>query len=461
MNVVFARKYKDIANDFFKSGNYRKALEGYNEALSLCPNDAKLLTNRAATYMKLSKRGQSHAYEQRKLLNCALEDSKNAINADPSWVKGYYWKAVCLADLGERGPSLAAAALGKHLFPSQCKQIPAVVEHFGSYDAKVVKSLEELLCATETMDNNDVILVKEGRYELPKALKVPTNAVLIGLGNVQITCIEGLPLQTDKTVYIENITLSPTMESTTDLKAQAKECLNRGQLDLALSIYGKALAKCPNDAQLLTARATTYLKCAEKKDFPSERQPLLELALKDSEAAITADSSWLPGYCMKARSLAELNRKQQALAATAVIKHLSSGRDISGVSERYGGVRVHTVEDSDELCCVLQNIEEQFEGMNRVVLLKPGEYNLEKSVEITQPIAMVGQGKVTVSCKTGRPFNFTQEHFVENVELCGDHDDQPESQDCGNSGDTQSEVTTLPGLSDDEPRNLNSECKVN
>ena len=204
------------------------------------------------------------------------------------------------------------------------------------------------------------------------------------------------------------------------------------------------------------------MKSAEKKkDIPTEQQSLLELALKDSEVAIIADSSWLPGYCMKARSLAELNRKQQALAATVVLKHLNSGRDISGVSQRYGGVRVHTVEDSDELCCVLQNIEEQLEGMNQVVLLKQGEYNLEKSVEITQPIVMVGQGKVTVSCKTGRPFNFTQEHFVENVELCGDYDDQPELQDCGNSIDTQSEVTSLPGSSGEELTNLSSECKVN
>ena len=461
-NVVGARKYKNVANDLFKSGDYRKALENYNEALRLCPNDAKILTNRAATYIKLSKCGLSQADEQRKLLKLALEDSKNAITTDPSWVKGYYWKAVCLADLGERGPSLAAAALAGHLSPSQCKQIPAVVEHFGSYDAKVVNSIEELLKATETMDSNVVILVKEGRYELPKALKVPTNAVLVGLGDVQITCTKGVPLQTDKTVHIGNITLFPTMESTTDLKAQAKECLSRGQWDLALSLYSKALAQCPNNAQLLTARATTYLKSAEKKiDIPSERQSLLELALKDSEAAITADSSWLPGYCMKARSLAELNRKQQALAATAVLKHLSSGRDISGVSQRYGGVRVHAVKDSDELCCVLQNIEEQLEGMNQVVVLKQGEYNLEKSVEITQPIVMVGQGKVTVSCKTGRPFNFTQEHFVENVELCGDYDDQPESQDCGNSGDTQPEVTSLPGSSGEELTNLSSECKVN
>ena len=462
-SVYNARKFKDVGNSYFKSGDYSSALYAYNKALTASPNDGKLLTNRAAAYVKLSEQHeQSHVEEQQKLLKCALEDSQNAITADPSWVKGYYWKAVCLADLGERGPSLAAAALAGHLFPSQCKQIPAVVEHFGSYGANVVNSMEELLNATETMDNNVVILLKEGRYELPKALKVPANAVLVGVGNVQIICTEGVPLQMDKTVYIENITLFPTMESTKDLKAQAKECLNRGQLDLALSLYSKALARCPNDAHLLTARATTYLKSAEKKkDIPSERQSLLELALKDSEAAITADSSWLTGYCMKARSLAELNRKQQALAVIAVIKHLSCGREISGVSERYGGVTVHTVEHSDELCSVLQSIKEQLEGVNQVVLLKQGEYDLEKSVEITQPIVMVGQGKVTVSCKTGRPFHFTQEHYVENVELCGNNDDQPGSQDRGNSGDTQSEVISLPGLSDDEPRKLNSECKVN
>jgi len=191
---------------------------------------------------------------------------------------------------------------------------------------------------------------------------------------------------------------------------------------MALSLYSEALTACPSNAQLLTTRATTYLKLAEQeKGTPSERKSMLELALKDSEAAITANATWLLGYYNKAVSLAELDRKHQALAAAAAFKHLSSGRDIPAVTRRCGGVHVHIVETSDELHCVLQYVKE-CEGVNQVVLIKEGDYLLEKSVEITQSIVVVGRGKVTVSCKTGRPFHFTQEHYVENVELCAGSD---------------------------------------
>ncbi len=52
---------------------------------------------------------------------------------------------------------------------------------------------------------------------------------MVGLGEVQITFSKGVPLKLDKTVYTENITLSPTMESITMMKEKAKECLNRGR----------------------------------------------------------------------------------------------------------------------------------------------------------------------------------------------------------------------------------------
>ena len=457
-----ARRYKNFGNALYKSGDYLKALEFYNKALNLSPNDAKLLTNRAAAFVKCSEQQeQSQTEEQRNVLEYAFQDSVKSITEDPSWVKGYYWRAVCLAKLGQRGPSIAAAAVAEHLFPSQCTQIPEIVERFGRYNANVVNTVEDLLRATERTDNNLVILVNEGRYALPKPLKPPTNAVIVGHGDVQITCTKGVPVQLDETVYVENISFSPTMESINKLKAQAKQCLHRGQLDMALSLYSKALTTCPNDAQLLTSRASTYLKTAEQnKDNPSDRQLSLVLALQDSEAAITADPTWLLGYYSKAVSLAELDKKTQALAAAAMFKHLSSSRDIASVTQRYGGVRVHVVENSDELHCVLQGIEE-LEGVNQVVLIKEGMYLLEKNVEITKPIVIAGQGKVILSCKSGTPFQFTQKCHFENIELCGDRDVEPESQsECMSSSDTESEVISLPAPSGYEHTNT-SECKVN
>ena len=461
--VLLARNVKNLANDCFKSGCYSRALNLYNRVLNECPNDAKLLTNRAATYVKLSEQHGLAAEEKRKFLQLACKDANVALTADPSWVKGYYWKAVCLSKLGQRGPSLATAAVARHFFPSQCSGIPAVVEHFGHYSIKVIATVDELLqLVRREAGRNLVILVKEGRYELTESMKVPANAVMVGVGKVQILCTKGVLLRLDKTVYIENIELSSSVDSIKMLKEKAKESLNRGQLDEALSHYSKALALCPEDPQLLTARASTYLKSAEKNRSMNERGSLLELALKDSESSIRADPSWFLGYHTKATSLAELGRKHEALAAAAVFNHLSSGRDISSVIERYGALQIDVVKSSDELRTVLQEITER-EELNQIVLLKEGDYLLEKTVEMRQAIVVIGLGKVTVSCKTGVPFQFRKEHFVENVALHSGCGEEPTSHEAMSSRDDsgREEDISLDLPSGYENSSANSECKVN
>ena len=464
VKVMCARKIKDVANSFFKAKNYSKALEIYNEVIKNCPNDAKLLTNRAITYVKLSEQKGKQCHATESLIQHALQDAEKAITSDPSWVKGYYWRAVCLAKLGQRGPSLAAAVVAAHLFPSQCAVISEVVERFGSYSVNLISTIDDLSQAAErTPDSkNIVILLKEGRYELPKPLQVPANAVMVGMGKVQIICKKSVPLHMDSTAYIENVELSPSRESIKAFKERAKEKLNHGQLDEALSLYSKAITICPEDAHLLTARASTYLKSAEGKKNVYERESLLELALKDSESAIKADPSWILGYSTKAASLAELERKHEALAAAAVFNHLSSGRDISSVIQRYGALQIHVVNNSDELHNVLQEITER-EEVNQIVLLKAGNYLLEKTAEMKPAIVVVGLGKVSVSCKTGTPFHFRKEHYVENVELHRGGGETLQSQTIASSTDDsgQEEVISLPVPSGYDNSSANSECKVN
>ena len=469
VNVLIARELKHTANDYFKAQKYSKALEFYQMALDQFPNDAKILTNRAITYVKLSEEqalkshGKDPKEDQQIFLQSALQDANKAVSTDPSWVKGYYWKAVCLAKLGQRGPSLAAAAVAEHLFPSKCTDIPAVIERFGSCSAQVITTIDDLYHAAKRAGgNNLVILLKEGRYELPNPLKVPANAVMVGIGKVQIICPKSVPLKLDENVYTENIDLLSSTDSIKIFKEKAKESLNRGQLDEALSLYSKAIAICSEDAQLLTARASTYLKAAEEKRNMSERVSLLELAFKDSESSIRADPSWLLGYSTKAMSLAELGRKHEALAAAAVFNHLSSGRDISSVIESYGALQIDVVKNSDELRNVLQEITER-EDVNQIVLLKEGDYLLEKTVEMKPAIVIVGLGKVIVSCKTGVPFHFRKEHFVENVELHRGCGETLESQTIASSTDDsgQEDVISLPVPSGYDNSSANSECKVN
>lgn len=217
INIYKARSLKDAGNRFFKEKDYSEALKCYTQGLILSPNDAKLLSNKAATNVKLSER-QCSVDDTRKYLREALHDSKNAIAADPSWVKGYYWKALCLAHLGERGPSLAAAAVAQNLFPSECPKIPAVLDRFGTCNLQIVNSVQDLQTATEKTDTlNLVIVMKEGKYQLPEPLTIPENGVVVGLGEVQVMCSKGVPLKFDTSIYMENIVMTPTSETASEV----------------------------------------------------------------------------------------------------------------------------------------------------------------------------------------------------------------------------------------------------
>ena len=98
------------------------------------------------------------------------------------------------------------------------------------------------------------------------------------------------------------------------------------------------------------------------------------------------------------------------------------------------------------------------DGENKVVLIKEGEYVLERSVDIPQQIVIVGQGRVSITCKTGAPFRFRAAFHVENVEMSKDCDSQQESQDC-NSNNTEPEVIRLTPSGCEHT--LSNECKVN
>ena len=149
------------------------------------------------------------------------------------------------------------------------------------------------------------------------------------------------------------------------------------------------------------------------------------------------------------------------MAAAAVFNHLSSGRDISSVIQRYGALQIHVVKSSDELRTVLQEITER-EELNQVVLLKKGDYLLEKTVEMKQAIVVIGLGKVTVSCKTGVPFQFRKEHFVENVALHSGRGEEPTSHEAMSSRDDsgQEEDISLDLPSGYDNSSANSKCKV-
>ena len=95
-----SEKYKSRGNEFFKSGQYKEALEQYTEALKIDPENAVLYSNRSITYAKLED------YE------CALADALKCTQIKPQWAKGFLRKAAALEHLGRHEEVMLATAVG-------------------------------------------------------------------------------------------------------------------------------------------------------------------------------------------------------------------------------------------------------------------------------------------------------------------------------------------------------------
>ena len=82
-----ASEYKEKANALLKNKEYTKALEMYDMAIKLAPEDKVHWSNRSACYMNLEQGDK------------ALEDAEKCIQIDPTWARGYQRKGQALIKL--------------------------------------------------------------------------------------------------------------------------------------------------------------------------------------------------------------------------------------------------------------------------------------------------------------------------------------------------------------------------
>eukprot|EP01059_Diplonema_ambulator_P000129 TRINITY_DN10118_c0_g1_i1.p1 TRINITY_DN10118_c0_g1~~TRINITY_DN10118_c0_g1_i1.p1 ORF type:complete len:259 (+),score=51.15 TRINITY_DN10118_c0_g1_i1:52-828(+) len=86
-----AVEFKNKGNDFFKAKNYQSAIEWYSKAINADPdseNAGAVYSNRAASHIALRQ------YKE------AIFDADQCIRIRPTWVKGYFRKAVALEEMG-------------------------------------------------------------------------------------------------------------------------------------------------------------------------------------------------------------------------------------------------------------------------------------------------------------------------------------------------------------------------
>ena len=70
-------EFKTQGNEFFKKQSYQKAIECYNKGLEIEPNNAILLSNKAAAYIKSGD------------IKEAIQSAALSTKADPNWAKAW------------------------------------------------------------------------------------------------------------------------------------------------------------------------------------------------------------------------------------------------------------------------------------------------------------------------------------------------------------------------------------
>eukprot|EP00442_Polarella_glacialis_P057040 CAMPEP_0115108580 /NCGR_PEP_ID=MMETSP0227-20121206/38092_1 /TAXON_ID=89957 /ORGANISM="Polarella glacialis, Strain CCMP 1383" /LENGTH=130 /DNA_ID=CAMNT_0002506909 /DNA_START=80 /DNA_END=472 /DNA_ORIENTATION=+ len=101
-----AEKYKGRGNDFFKAGDWEKAVKEYNKAITLDPGNAVYYSNRSGAW---SSKGSHQS---------ALRDAEKCIELDPQFAKGYARKAKALFDTFQTNDAEAAYKEGLKVDPT-------------------------------------------------------------------------------------------------------------------------------------------------------------------------------------------------------------------------------------------------------------------------------------------------------------------------------------------------------
>jgi len=111
VNPEVAEQHNVSANEFFKSGKFKDAINEYTEAIKRNPKNSKYYSNRAAAYIKVME--PAHA----------CEDSAKAIELDPNFVRAYGRKGNAHMIMKEYHKAMDSFSEGLKLDPenAECK----------------------------------------------------------------------------------------------------------------------------------------------------------------------------------------------------------------------------------------------------------------------------------------------------------------------------------------------------
>eukprot|EP00123_Amoebidium_parasiticum_P001524 comp12637_c0_seq1/m.7685 comp12637_c0_seq1/g.7685 ORF comp12637_c0_seq1/g.7685 comp12637_c0_seq1/m.7685 type:complete len:258 (-) comp12637_c0_seq1:224-997(-) len=215
-----AEKYKNEGNEFFKQGNFAKAIENYTFSIEIDSKNAAYWNNRAAAYLKMGDTQK------------ALRDAVKATEIDPGWDKGYWRKGTVHMALKEYGPAVEA-------FRKAMEISPATASYKRDFDeaARNVPRVEMLKIEANVLYKNGRFAQAVEKYEAALSAATAEQKDLKAdiLNNMAACCLQQEAYNMDKVIECttQALELRPN---------DSKALLRRGQAFEALEKYKKALA---------------------------------------------------------------------------------------------------------------------------------------------------------------------------------------------------------------------------
>jgi len=324
--TAFSEAKKAEGNELYVKKQYSAALQRYTEAINASPKAAAYYCNRAATYMMMNKWMD------------ALQDARECVKIDSTYLKGHLREAKCHLFLGDPKNAIRSYQMCLQIDPSnttaqsECKQAQTVLQLELSAESdyakkdfrRVVYMMDRALDHTPKCPKYLLLKAESlsmlGRFQ--EAQELANEILQTDSLNCDALFVRGLCLyyadNLDKAFqhFQQVLRLNPDHAKAKDCFRRAKKLVAKKEegnaafkssdMEKAYTIYSEALAIDPHNKP-------TNAKLYNNRAMVLDKLKRLEESADDCTKAIELDENYQKAYLRRAKTLQRLERHDEAV----------------------------------------------------------------------------------------------------------------------------------------------------